>query len=41
MKETICTVAGLVGGFIATLQPTSYRGEYQFKKADFLGISSL
>jgi len=24
MKETICTVAGLVGGFIATLQPTSY-----------------
>jgi len=24
MKETICTVAGLVGGFIVTLQPTSY-----------------
>jgi len=24
MKETICTVAGLVGGFIATLLPTSY-----------------
>ena len=24
MKETICTVVGLVGGFIATLLPTSY-----------------
>ncbi len=24
MKETICTVAGLVGDFIATLLPTSY-----------------